>query len=203
MFGRNIYLRTGLRIPTRGWVVDLGANSGLFTVLCAVEGANVIAVEVQRGFVPEIERLVAINGIAESRVKVEIATASSVDGRVTQRGVIADDDRWRTASHAETVRPARRSVPDLMAHHHIGRIGLLKMDIEGSEFTVLDDADRLDWLSQVDQLAIEVHPEHGDVNRIRRTLLRHGFQVMTTDDDGLTPTPIRPAAYVYARRPAS
>jgi hypothetical protein len=29
MYCRNVYLRTGLRMPDRGWVVHLGANRGL------------------------------------------------------------------------------------------------------------------------------------------------------------------------------
>jgi hypothetical protein len=27
--GRNVYLRTGLKMPPDGWVIDLGANRGL------------------------------------------------------------------------------------------------------------------------------------------------------------------------------
>jgi hypothetical protein len=29
MYGRNVYLRTGLKMPPNGWVIDLGANRGL------------------------------------------------------------------------------------------------------------------------------------------------------------------------------
>ncbi len=202
MYARNVYLRTGIRIPVGGWVVDLGANTGLFTVLAAIEGATVVAVEAQEGFAPEIRRLLRINGIAEDQVMVETALISSVHGHLPQRGVVADDIRWRTASHAGMDRPERLSVPELMARYRIERIGLLKMDIEGSEFSVLHESDETSWLSRVDQLSMEVHPEHGDVAHLRRLLLRSGFHVLLTDDDGLTPTVTRPTAYLYACRVA-
>src|SRR3984885_2444616 len=38
MYCRNVYLRTGLRMPAGGWVVDLGANHRLFRVWAAVTG---------------------------------------------------------------------------------------------------------------------------------------------------------------------
>ena len=35
MYCRNVYLRTGLVMPDDGWVIDLGANRGLFSVWAA------------------------------------------------------------------------------------------------------------------------------------------------------------------------
>jgi hypothetical protein len=50
MYCRDVYLRTGLTMPAAGaWVVDLGANRGLFTVWAAATGAKVLAVEAQAG----------------------------------------------------------------------------------------------------------------------------------------------------------
>jgi hypothetical protein len=45
MYCRNVYLQTGLVMPRTGWVVDLGANHGLFSVWAAMAGAQVVAVE--------------------------------------------------------------------------------------------------------------------------------------------------------------
>src|SRR5215472_16726900 len=38
MYCRNVYLRTGLIMPRTGWVLDLGANRGLFSVWAAMAG---------------------------------------------------------------------------------------------------------------------------------------------------------------------
>jgi FkbM family methyltransferase len=199
MYCRNVYLRTGLRIPDGGWVVDLGANAGLFTALAAVDGARVVAVEAQRGFAPEIARLLAHNRIDPDRVHIEVALAGSADPGAALVGVVVDDARWHGASHAGPDRPGRVSVPELMSRYGIDRIGLLKLDIEGSEFSVLDPDGGTGWLARVDQLAMELHPGFGDPARIGRLLAGHGFAVTVTDDLGTTrPAGSRTAAYLYA-----
>jgi FkbM family methyltransferase len=199
MYCRNVYLRTGLRMPAGGWVVDLGANSGLFTVWAAVNGAQVVAVEAQQGFAGEIRGLAEHNGVAD-RVHVEIALAGGVASPGGTVGVVADDVRWAATSHGAPARPADVSVPQLMSAYRIERVGLLKVDIEGGEFAVLADGD-LGWLQGVDQLALEVHPGFGDRAALVARLRGQGFSVDLRDNGGG-----RVAAtsdhldYVYGRR---
>jgi FkbM family methyltransferase len=199
MYCRNVYLRTGLRIPPGGWVVDLGANAGLFTVLAAVEGARVVAVEAQRGFVAEIERLLALNQVEADRVRIEVALATSANPEVALVGVVADEQRWRSASHAGPDRPAGLPIPELMSRHGIDRIGLLKVDIEGSEFSLFHPDAGIGWLARVDQVAMEVHPEFGGVAAVRDLLVGYGFTVTVTGNEGRPVPPSAPdAAYLYA-----
>ena len=105
MYCRNVYLRTGLRMPTKGWVVDLGANHGLFSIWAAVTGASALAVEAQQGFAPLIRTLAEHNGVAD-RVHIKIAMASG--GRSSDRmiGDLADDRQWAATSHGAATRPA-------------------------------------------------------------------------------------------------
>jgi FkbM family methyltransferase len=183
MYCRNVYLRSGLRMPTAGWVLDLGANRGLFSVWAALTGAQVVAVEAQRGFAAEILDLARHNGVIE-RVHVEVAVAGGVTISGGAVGDLADDDLWRSASHADPVRPAGVSVPQLMSAHRIDRVGLLKMDIEGGEFAVLATGEDLRWLESVDQLVLELHPNHGDAAALIERLRRLGFNVDLRDNDG-------------------
>jgi len=183
MYCRNVYLRAGLAMPTRGWVVDLGANRGLFSIWAAVTGAQVIAVEAQQGFAPLIQELARHNGVAE-RVHVEIALASGVRASGAKVGVVADDQRWSTTSHGAPTRPADVSIPQLMVKHRIDRIGLLKIDIEGGEFAVLAADDDLSWLHRVDQIAMEIHCDFGDAPTLIDRLRDNGFDVELRDDDG-------------------
>lgn len=204
LYCRNVYLRTGLRIPAGGWVVDLGANAGLFTVLTAVEGAKVVAVEAQAGFVPEIRRALAHNRVAAGRVHIEVALAGSGVPDVALVGALAGAQRWQRASHAPPQRPPGVSVADLLSRYRIDRVGLLKVDIEGSEFSLLHPDGEPTWLSRVDQVAMEVHPAYGSVPMLTGLLGRYGFTVTVTDDAG-TPVPATApaAAYLYARRIAT
>jgi FkbM family methyltransferase len=183
MYCRDVYLRNGIRIPADGWVVDLGANRGLFCVWAAVTGARVVAVEAQEGFAAGIRHLAECNNVAD-RVHVEIALASGVILSGARVGVVADDHRWATTSHGAASRPRDVSVPQLMSEHEIDRIGLLKVDIEGGEFAVFGVDEDLRWLDQVDQLVLEVHRDFGDAASLIGRLGAHGFTVDLRDNDG-------------------
>jgi FkbM family methyltransferase len=199
MYCRNVYLRTGLTMPAHGWVIDLGANQGLFSVWAALSGASVVAVEAQQGFAKEINDLAAYNGVTQ-RVHVETAMASGVTVSGSKVGVVADDHRWATTSHGAPTRPADLSLPDLMSAYRIDRVGLLKSDIEGGEFAVFADRD-LSWLEKVDQLALEVHPIFGDAASLVERLEHQGFAVDLRDnDDGRVPPDSDCLEYVYCRR---
>jgi FkbM family methyltransferase len=183
MYCRNVYLRVGLVMPRTGWVLDLGASRGLFSVWAALAGAQVVAVEAQQGFGPEIRRLAAYNGIGD-RVHVEIALAGGIVTAGATAGVVADDQRWATTSHGAARRPTGVSVPQLMSAYQIGRVGLLKVDIEGGEFAVFGNDEDLRWLDRVDLVVIEVHPGFGDAAALVGRLRQHGFAVDLRDNAG-------------------
>jgi len=176
MYCRNVYLRTGFVMPRTGWVLDLGANRGLFSVWAAQAGAQVIAVEAQRGFEPDIRRLAAHNGVG-------------------------DDERWAATSHGAPQRPADVSVPQLMSVYEIGRVELLKVDIEGGEFAVFGDAEDLGWLDRVEQVAMEVHRDFGDAAALVDRFRREGFAVDLRDNAGTRVSGTsRRLDYAYFRR---
>jgi FkbM family methyltransferase len=200
MYCRNVYLRTGLTMPDDGWVVDLGANRGLFSVWAAVSGAQAVAVEAQRGFAPLIEALAEHNGVRD-RVHVEVAMVGGTRTSGSRVGVLSDDQRWSASSHGAPDRPADVSVPQLMAAHGIGHISLLKMDIEGGEFAVMAPDEDLLWLERVRQLAMEVHPAFGDAPRLIERLREKGFRVDLCDNDGRPSVGTSPhLAYAYCSR---
>ncbi len=201
MYCRNVYLRTGLTMPAAGWVVDLGANHGLLAVWAAVTGAQVVAVEAQQGYGPAIRHLAEHNGVA-ARVHVEIALASGVANSGAAAGVAADDLRWSATSRGGSSRPPDVSMGALMSRYRMGRIGLLKMDIEGGEYAIFAPGEDLSWLRQVDQLALEVHPGFGNAAALADLLRDHGFTRDLRDNGGE-----RVAAdsgrleYIYCSRP--
>jgi FkbM family methyltransferase len=200
MYCRNVYLRTGLVMPNAGWVLDLGANRGLFSVWAALSGARSIAVEAQPGFAREIRRL-AVHNRVDERIHVEIAIASGVKTSGCAVGQLADDRVWSRMSHSGPTRPADRSVPEFIAAYGIDRIGLLKMDVEGGEFAVLDADEDLTWLRQVDQLAIELHGSHGDVPAMIGRLRGAGLAVDLSDDFGQRVAATSSSvAYAYCHR---
>ena len=200
MYCRNVYLRTGCVMPRAGWVLDLGANRGLFSVWAALAGAQAVAVEAQEGFGPEIRRLAAHNGVGD-RVHVVIALAGGTATAGATAGVLADDQRWTATSHGAPQRPAGVSVPQLMSAYQIDRIGLLKMDIEGGEFAVFDSGEDLRWLDRVEQVVMEVHGDFGDAFALVGRFHQHGFDLDLRDNEGTRASVSSGRLdYVYCRR---
>jgi FkbM family methyltransferase len=200
MYCRNVYLRNGMKMPADGWVVDLGANRGLFSVWAALTGAQVVAVEAQPGFGTELRALARHNAVSgQVHLKIGLASGMALSG--ARLGVAADDHCWPMTSYGVPDRPADVSVPQLMSEYGIGRIDLLKMDIEGGEFAVLGPGEKLDWLEQVDQLVIEVHRDFGDAVSLIDRLRIHGFSVDMRDNTG---NKVAPGSahldYAYCRR---
>jgi len=201
MYCRDVYLRSGLTMPTNGWVLDLGANRGLFSVWAACAGAQAVAIDAQQRFAEETRLLAEENHVAD-RVHTLTAMATG-DARDAQPvGVLADDARWASATHAVGDRPASVSIGQVLKQYGIDRVGLMKVDIEGGEFSVFSPAGDLAWLDRVDQIALEVHPPFGDVGAVVATLRRQGFSVLLEGNEGerVGDENAESAAYAYASR---
>ena len=192
MYGRAVYFpdrRFFLNPGTR--VIDLGANSGLFTLLAALRGCSVVAVEAQAGFVQEIEELMRRHGV-EDRVSVEQALVGAGRGLLSEAGVL------ERASHFRGRQPARLTMTEIFARHHIDAVDFLKCDIEGSEFELFDDCD--EWLPKVRRIAMEVHSDFGSATDLTRFFERQGYDVMLVDNLSRRVRSLDDSGYLFATR---
>lgn len=75
--------------------------------------------------------------------------------------------------------PARiRPLSAVLRDAGIGRIGLLKIDVEKAELGVLESIDDSDW-PRIEQVVVEVHDLSSRLDRIRTMLESRGFEVRT------------------------
>lgn len=200
MYCRNVYLRSSLTMPASGWVIDLGANRGLFATWAALNGARVVAVEAQQGFEYDIRMLARHNAIAD-QVHIEIGLAGGASSSACTVGFMASHENWVNSSHAGTARSRSISVPELVSRYQISRVGLIKSDIEGGEFSVFAEDEDLSWTSQVDQIVLEVHPDFGDAAALIERIRRCGFIVDLQNNDGASVTDSSASfEYAYCRR---
>jgi len=166
IYGRAGYFPCASFIPKKDdTVIDLGANCGVFTVLAAKLGANVRAVEAQRGLVKECREVLASNG----------CSAEVIFGMVGGGGDFNDRSVLESSDHFDAAYPSLISMESVLKG--LDRIDLLKCDVEGSEFTLFRDAD---WLDRVEKITMETHRPHGDPAVIVRALDHAGFAVRTT-----------------------
>jgi 31-O-methyltransferase len=74
------------------------------------------------------------------------------------------------------------TVSGAMRDSGIDAVDLLKIDVEGAEWDVLQGVDDADWC-RLRQLVVEVHNVGGRVERVRELLESNGFAVVVEQDD--------------------
>lgn len=174
MYARGVYFPDErFRFTPGTAVLDLGANSGLFTLLAALRGCRVVAVDAQSGFLEEIEQLAQRHGVS-GLVALEHALVGA------GAGVLALPGALERATHFRGRQPARLSMSTLFERHALESVDFLKCDIEGSEFELFEDA--ASWLPRVQRIAMEVHCDFGAVAWLVQVLEEHGFGVMLRDN---------------------
>lgn len=175
MLAGNVYLR-GFRPNLRArTVLDLGSNRGLFLALAAtvLDAELAIGVEPLAMFAEAFELVRAKNGLDAAKFIRYERCVASVDG------------------------PGTITIRSIMERSALDRIEFVKCDIEGGEFDVLmDPAAPLD---RIDNLAMELHPDKGDVGALVSRLAGSGFGVAITDQFN-TPCDVSEALYLYASR---
>ncbi len=195
LYGRQVYFALPeFRLRPTDVVVDLGANIGVFTTLAGRLASKVVAVEAQSEFLQLIRSHADINHCGE-KVSVEF-------------GLIGPDSGWfsdlrqlESASHYRESPPVL-SMNELLARYAIHTINFLKIDIEGSEFSLFSN--HLEWLSKVKKIAMEVHPQFGSVATLVSILEKHYFHVRLLDHEQRPVNCIADApGYLFALRRGS
>ena len=173
-------------------VIDCGAGIGLFSLLIEHlrraallpwEVASYVLVEPSRRNLPRLKRNLASN-VPEDRYRV-------LEGLVGRRGGDAEfyDRRWRpwasSIFHDSAARGVRGRKPfvDLVEFLAMGPC-LLKADIEGAEFLLLESY--RGELANVRALVIEWHTEHGDPDAGDARLRSAGLRRVSRRHEGPT-----------------
>ncbi len=182
LYGRNVYLRVpGFGVGPGDTVVDLGANVGVFTVLAAVRGAHVLAVDAAP--CDGLLLNATINGVRDRVTCVRAVLGNRV-------GLLHELDM------AEVEGTVRVAPAQLLSEHGLEKVDLLKVDVEGTEFELLDGDPR--WTNSVKQITMEVHLEYGDPKTLRSWLEAAGYTVRRS---GHPRTGSSDSEYFYAWRP--
>lgn len=164
---RDVYLQDDfLSVPKNAIVVDLGANLGVFTALALAQhdSVRVIAVEPSLTLLESLKKCVGANGWTERLTSIRGFIGNLTE---TQKAALQQGSDYADAPSI--------SEAELISRMAISKIDLLKCDIEGSEFFLIEPDSRL--LSMTDRLAIELHKWGGDVQVFLSHLIRIGFEV--------------------------
>ncbi len=143
--------------------VDVGANSGWYTVLAATavgrEGA-VIAVEPSPPLLQLLRAQVARNGIDNVRIVPE-AVSDHVGRVAVDIGPEEHTGLTRALRESDAASSVPcRPLPDMLLEEEWHRVKLIKIDVEGAEFAAVRGLTRaLDDLPADAEVIVEVGPE--------------------------------------------
>jgi len=171
VFERNYYREYGkLEIKSGDTVFDLGANVGSFSILAGIEGARkIVAVEPHPETIALLEKNLETNGeffaepvtvfrggiMGESKEEVPFYLCNDPYGSGSHTLTLNFDNN-PLGFKSFTVKTI--SLDQLMENTQTDTIDFLKLDIEGAEYEVLKNCQKLDHIRQI---SMEWH--HGPV----------------------------------------
>lgn len=175
-----------VRRPLRT-VFDIGANMGLFSLLCAEhfgdELEQVVAVEPSRRTFRRLQRNIERNRLA-ARVRMLNAAVDAVPGRAALR--------LGAAHYSSSLEPAKVQNPrgtqlvqattldELKRRFAVQSLDVLKIDVEGSELGVLAGGKAL--LAVTQTLFVEAHRGFCGRADLEQVLFPYGFRLAPWDD---------------------
>ena len=159
-------------------VVDLGANRGAFSTLMTTQANKIVSVECGNEYPKIITHNLSINNFKGYSA---LETAFIGEGGTTE----SDSDMM--------------SIDELFDRHELDQIDFLKMDIEGSEFSLFKNAD---WLTRVKAVSMEVHPDCGDPKTIVAQLEEAGFSCKAADENLIPLTEIQRDLHWQSHHPS-
>jgi 31-O-methyltransferase len=226
----SAYATAAARLPAGSTVLDVGANIGLTSLYCrqVQPDLRIVAVEpvpdvfdcLRRNLAQHVPRwdasCVALSDGAGVAELTYYPSASCNSGLAADR--VAEDANSRVflsnsgldGKSIDALVPSLHvgvdlqvptaTVAQLVRDYEIGRIGLLKVDVEGAELRVLSGLDEASW-AIVDQVAVEVHDDDGRLARITAMLRAHGLHVTVRQDPLLAGTNLYDVAAGREPRP--
>lgn len=133
-----------------GSFVDIGANQGIYSCLVLHEfpTATVVSIEPDPYSTGKIRANVAINGLDEGRLHLFEVAAGAVDetrdlmlnvaGNRAGSSLVVDQRQWTQRAENVTIPVRCRPLRDLLDEAGVTSVDVMKIDIEGYEFPVLE-----------------------------------------------------------------
>jgi len=156
----------GLNITDSPTIIDIEANAGFFTLFAASQfpGSKIFSYEPIDNNFRQLQHNTDLNkdchimcfpkAVAgqSGEISLSFDPSDSFTTAATIFGVFTENDT--------TIQVPCVSLPEIFDEHHLEQCDLLKMDCEGSEYSILYNCPP-EYLKRIVQMAIEVHQGSG------------------------------------------
>jgi len=181
--------------------VDVGANVGLYSLLAAELGANVIAVEPAAGAFRRLRENIALNGYDIQAERIVLADEPGEALFTQDRGAV---NRIVAPGEDESAQPTRVTTLDAVLDNRTA--AGVKVDVEGAEALVLAGAAKALAAKRIRLLQLEWNQRSvamlgQDRRPIEESLRSYGYELLRPDSVGRL-LPIEDASFgadVFAR----
>ena len=172
----------GLELSDRPIIFDIGANVGLFSLYAASKypNAKILSYEPMTVNFKHVEknknlnkhcRIIPINKAVAGHLG-EIKMVCEQDTDFSTTATIMSD---KSDNNKEVTVPCLR-LQDIFDEYKIDKCDFMKMDCEGTEFDVIYGCPT-DYLSRINQIAMEVHGDQKTNEELKKYLTHNGFEV--------------------------
>lgn len=170
-------------VPKDGIVVDIGANVGAFSLYAASRGARkVYAYEPCRQSLACIQKSARLSHLEAVIVAQQIAVAGQGGAKVPFpiHSSVINSLLPNKRKAVETELVETLDLAGVLAANHLGRVDLLKLDCEGSEYEILLGAAE-ETLAKIGAIKVEYH--QGAREKLIERLQKSGFRLTHSKRD--------------------
>ncbi|MDZ4660852.1 MAG: FkbM family methyltransferase [Pseudomonadota bacterium] len=172
-------------------IFDIGANLGIYSILAAKAGAQVHSFEPSRRVHQYLAENVKANGLSSVITLHQLAVTDSpkqlsfFEGREGNWGVGKVFKFGTSQENLETYIVNADSLPNLV--RKFGQPDLIKIDIEGAEWLVIQGAKEILMKAEAPNLLLEIHPGEivtlgGSAESLVRQIIDYGYQQYNVTD---------------------
>lgn len=170
-------------------ILDAGANVGIFSVFCSPSSKKIYAIE------PTSSHFNILKEVVQPFTNIHPINCAVWKEDEEIRFYIVDHNTTSNSAVSTTnnfINVKGQKIQTIIKENNIDHLDLIKMDIEGSEFEVINDS-LLDYLYPiVDHWFLEVHtyPQYcSNFNQCREIMIdifkRHNYKTENKGNDGL------------------
>lgn len=167
-------------------VFDIGANSGLFSLLLVNKGCtNVYAFEPNQESIFNLKEVT--KGLDVKIVEKAVYTKDEdltfyIDPTNTTIGSLSENHLQIHAKEVNKITVPAISLKTFIAQNDIKKISLIKMDIEGAEYDIIENLED-EVFDIVDNFLIEYHDNEGEkAEKLVKKLVSKGFDIYQIRD---------------------
>ena len=211
IFVEQQYLQNGIVVKEGDCIFDVGANIGLFSIflsqfakslkiysfepikpifevlqenmrLHSQDNVSLFNYGLSSENNPEVVFTFYPNMATSSTVKPEEKTMNSEQQEALKSWFKVNQEQWEYFTKSSQIVGELKTLSSVINKLEIEQIDLLKIDVEGSEYEVLQGIEEKDW-SKIKQIVMEVHDREGRVEQINKMLKIYGFNIKAENNN--------------------